>query len=102
MHGDDEAFIEGFIDMDDYPKMDNARNVIARGIVDQEYPAGAWNLLASSQPRWLEQADAIIEALNAAGYEIVQRDALLPPPGPSNIIVTQPSPLPAPKRVDDQ
>lgn len=46
--------------------------------------------------------DAIIAALTAAGYEIVQRDALLPPPGPSNIIVTQPSPLPAPKRVDDQ
>lgn len=62
--------------------MDNARNVIARAIVDQEYPAGAWNLLASSQLRWLEQADAIIAALADAGYEIVKRDAPHPKPEP--------------------
>ena len=63
----------------------NARDVIAQAIVDHESPKGVWNAYVASYPIYKERADAIIAALNAAGYEIVQRAEPLPPtPGPFN------------------
>lgn len=53
----------------------NARDVIARALLADRCLEEPNHSYAASLPGWDEAADAVIAALNAAGFEIVQRDA---------------------------
>lgn len=55
--------------------MSDARDVIARALFEIKGLGARYNLT-------IEQADAIIAAFTAAGYEIVQRDAPIQKPEP--------------------
>lgn len=80
--------------------MSDAREVIARAIFDTDFSDG----MADFMGGWCEEtvhwepnhtyADAIIAALDAAGWQVVRKgESRLPPSGPSNTITREPWPF---------